>query len=358
MCRTRRRSSQLKSLLTLLFCLTSLLSSTRADALTFRKNGEWIEVSGKFEPGDAARFAAFLKIQPSNNGGWLGVSLDSLGGSLAEGLLLGRFLRQNSIGTLVRQGNECYSACAIAFLGGTKPYTTGSGIGRNLEVGAKLGFHGFASSNERVVLLNEAFDAARIVNGLIVQYASEMRGIDLSLLAELISVEPTSIRVVSTPRELRGLSINVRGSLPPHPANWALNACSRQIELERPLKDGPLQYRISSQSNRKAVNSISEFRQLLLDDLYRGPTRDALAQLPAEDLVNLVVDAKPKLPIHRIFVQRGAGLYYDYCYAYESEYLTDSVQTILVSALGDGSKITKSHGPLGWYADNTTLWQR
>lgn len=341
---------------TALIFLAIGIASTNVDALTFRREGDRIEATGSFEQGDTARFAAFLRrSQRPDDDGWPAISFNSPGGSLTEGILLGRLLRQYSITSLVKRGGECYSACAVAFLGGTQAYTTGSGVGRYLEVGAKLGFHGFSSGSERVVLLNEAFDVARIINGIIVQYASGMKDVDIALLSELITVDPRNIRIVNTPRELRGLGIVVNGPMPPRPANWALNACGRHVEQARPLKDGTLEDRISSMSERKIVGSQAEFRQLLLTELYKEATRQLLARLPPTELISLAIVVTPKYPLQRIAVQRGAGLYYDYCYAFESEYLVGTVETVLIDELG-GSKETRFHGPLGWYADNSPLW--
>ncbi|TDK31814.1 hypothetical protein E2F50_19315 [Rhizobium deserti] len=47
------------------------------------------------------------------------VSLDSPGGSYHEGLDLALAFRRRGLATVVRSGDQCMSACAIAFLGGT-----------------------------------------------------------------------------------------------------------------------------------------------------------------------------------------------------------------------------------------------
>lgn len=169
-------------------------------ALTFRKVGEFIEVSGVFEPGDTIRFRDFVNgLSRADGLDEMSVSLSSPGGNLAEGILFGQFIRQVGLPTIVKSSNQCHSACAIAFLGGTARGVAASSIARTLQFGAKLGFHGFSAPETSKVVL----------------YASEMSGVDLALLSELISVDPTNIRTVTTARELRGLSIDVTGSLPP-----------------------------------------------------------------------------------------------------------------------------------------------
>jgi len=241
-------------------------------------------------------------------------------------------------------------------------YVVADGIGRTLEVGAKLGFHGFSANNERIVLLNEAFDAARVISGLIVQYANEMTGIDLSLLSELVSIEPANIRIVTTPRELRALSIKVAGTLPPRPAMWALNACAREVERLRPINDMPLAERISQRSKRVVINNMAELKRMLLADMYPGgetgnrATREALANLPDDEFLRLVADtvSAPKFPVERIGIQRGAGFYFDQCYALEDS-TPGNGYTLMISSFGGNPK-KKYHGQLGWYPDQAGLW--
>lgn len=331
-------------------------TTSSGHAATFAVEAGRIELSGPFVAGDTSRLAAFLRTNWKDRDSQPELSLNSPGGSLAEGIQMGRFLRRNSISTVVRRGRECHSACAVAFLGGTQAYATGSGIGRYLEVGAALGFHGFSSGNNSVVLLNEAFDAARVINGVIVQYASEMRGIDLALLSELVAVEPRSIHVVKTPREIQGLGITLRGALPPRPGTWAINACGRHVSALRPVNDGPLESRISSQSERRVFLSLDQFLNDLLITFFPEARRADLSRWPRKDLIGLVAESSPKPPIHRIELRRGAGLYFDYCYAFDSEHASGSVHTLLIDEIAGMSKSIQSHGPLGWYPDRAALW--
>jgi hypothetical protein len=80
------------------------------------------------------------------------ISLDSLGGAYQAGLDLAFLFLRFGIATEVRSGESCYSACAVAFLGGsappkdpTPPREDGplpnTGPDRSIANGAKLGFH-------------------------------------------------------------------------------------------------------------------------------------------------------------------------------------------------------------------------
>ena len=351
--------NQHKPISTFLTVLACLLLCSDAAALTFRYKDHQVEAEGLIEPGDTARLAAYVETLRTDVDGWRRiVSLNSSGGSLAEGLLMGQFFREKRISTLVRRGNICHSACALAFLGGTQANTVDTDVGRYLEVGAKLGFHGFSSGTERVVLLNEAFDSARVIYGLLIAYASEMQRIDLALFAEFLSVDPASIRIISTPHELNGLGIKIKEPLPPRPANWALHTCARHVSKVRPIRDWPLHERIPPDEPSTIATNSLQLRQMLLRDLYGGDSGIAgtLSKLSTDDLIELALGGvTPKFPVYRISVVRGAGFYYDYCYAFQSG--PDRAATLLVFGIGVGYKSHQDHGSLGWYPDNTPLWE-
>ena len=104
-------------------------------------------LSGLIEPGDVDRLRAILPGDGTDAGYAtmrVTLCLNSPGGSFPEGLAIARYLRQTGIGTHVAAGDECLSACALAFLGGTTlwfedelfAYAT-----RNLHPLARLGFH-------------------------------------------------------------------------------------------------------------------------------------------------------------------------------------------------------------------------
>lgn len=334
-----------------------MLFTAEAFALQFARGNEpeWIEATGKFEAGDAERFLAFIKTLPVDRSETI-IALHSPGGNLAEGLRMGALFRKHAISTFVKNGGECYSACAIAFLGGTKQYTTGVGVGRYLEVGAKLGFHGFSAPGRQVVVLNDAFDTARLVNGLIIQYAVQLHAIDAALLSELLTVSPSSIKHVTTSRELRGLGIKIRGTLPTRPAQWPLNACFREVDRIRPIDDGALSNRISTASARIILRDMDELGQQLLNDLFppHNSKRAAMQRLSAKDLVDLVLSDTPRFPVYRIDVWRGAGLYYDQCYAIATTNRND-VTTLMIDTIGDHYQ-RQNHGEFGWYNDVSPLW--
>lgn len=112
-----------------------------------------IRIEGPVEDGDTESFLQVLAPASQGVGRWdrLVVQLNSPGGSYPEGLLLAETFRRNGVATEVVSGDYCYSACAIAFLGGSERYPDVEPVAegalsnqppdRSLAIGAELGFH-------------------------------------------------------------------------------------------------------------------------------------------------------------------------------------------------------------------------
>jgi hypothetical protein len=69
------------------------------------------------------------------------ICLDSPGGSVAEGVRIAEFFYQKGIGTVIDQGDECYSICAVMFMMGIAQGSEVTFVNRKLHIGGKLGFH-------------------------------------------------------------------------------------------------------------------------------------------------------------------------------------------------------------------------
>ena len=97
-------------------------------------------VDGQFLGGETLALEGFVSRLPPNKS--IAVILNSPGGSLGEGMKLGRFFHRARISTFVLgYGGGCYSACAIAFLGGRDRDGRPS---RVKMTGGSLGFHQFS----------------------------------------------------------------------------------------------------------------------------------------------------------------------------------------------------------------------
>ncbi|MCT4556441.1 MAG: hypothetical protein N4A61_00120 [Pelagimonas sp.] len=96
--------------------------------------------TGVVERGDARKIRSV--IQPSSEG--VTLCLDSPGGSYIEGIAMFYAIwDKDSIETRVRNGHLCFSACALAFQGGSRVVGTGAIRGKfaSIDAGARLGFH-------------------------------------------------------------------------------------------------------------------------------------------------------------------------------------------------------------------------
>ncbi|MBT56428.1 MAG: hypothetical protein CMF72_23910 [Mameliella sp.] len=106
-----------------------------------------VTLEGEITPGDVEKLRAAPMDRPiwwSNfeDGSWAALCLDSPGGSLASGLELARYVLDNRIGTVIDDGADCLSACALVFMFGTAHQHESVALtNRRLHVGGRLGFH-------------------------------------------------------------------------------------------------------------------------------------------------------------------------------------------------------------------------
>ncbi|MGC0055771.1 hypothetical protein ACNSPG_22485 (plasmid) [Brucella pituitosa] len=104
-----------------------------------------IELSGEIVSGDLARFNVLADaVLPGFDGESTkgnSICLDSPGGNLAEGTALASALYERGITTVLRDGESCYSACAIMFIMGKVQGAEMGWSSRKMHKNAKLGFH-------------------------------------------------------------------------------------------------------------------------------------------------------------------------------------------------------------------------
>ncbi len=97
-------------------------------------------LNGVVEVGDLERLQSVLDQQSGRRLDDVPrLCLNSPGGDYREGLRVARYLMEKSIGTAVAEDAECYSACAVIFMGGTFPWK--GELNRYLHVRGILAFH-------------------------------------------------------------------------------------------------------------------------------------------------------------------------------------------------------------------------
>jgi len=216
------------------------LFAWHASAMQFHLEDKVIYATGPIESGDAAQLMRLIQEKNLASGfeDYV-VRLDSPGGLTLEGMQVGRVIRRAALETFVARGDVCASACALAFLGGTRRYATGFGVGRRLEFGAGRGFHGFRPPTDTVQLENETLSMSRLLTALILEYATEMRSIDLGWLASTLNVAPEKLFMVRRPGDIAALSIFLEGMPNTVPNDWYLNACRLVVKDETPSLEDP-----------------------------------------------------------------------------------------------------------------------
>lgn len=170
-----------------------------------------VVASGDIVLGTTRTFAR--KVQGKEEAGGAGgcqqmtVVLASLGGDATEAVRLGREIRRRKMDTRVLWGEQCYSECLLALLGGVERFSAGAdiGIGR-LHVGKTA-----------IDVLNSMSRPAMDVR----QWLEE-NGISPLLLSLFAAVPPD--RIVWLPDAIR-LALHLTGD-PVHPVALAERRCA------------------------------------------------------------------------------------------------------------------------------------
>ncbi|MBY0324233.1 MAG: hypothetical protein K2X72_36310 [Reyranella sp.] len=201
-----------------------------------------VRLSGPIEEGDADRLRAVLvRLKAASpllvDGPLATIELSSLGGDLYEGLKIGYLLREYSVASVVRAKDICLSACALAFLGGTRSRAGPAFVpSRGIEIGGQVGFHNFVLNANSDQLpparagregLAAGFGLARGGAAALVRYASTM-GIDTAFIARLLGSSPEQwdyVDVAQTFITLQTCPIGL-GRIRESPAVTATNICN------------------------------------------------------------------------------------------------------------------------------------
>lgn len=149
----------------------------------------------------------------------LNLCLNSPGGALAEAIELTQTVH-GRLGTMIRPGARCESACALVFMAGS--YDTGSDIGiqpsRHLHVEGRLGFHA-----PSLTVPEGSYDAGTVARAYQVSVAATaliFRNLvrfrfPPSLAAKMHETPPEDMFYISTVREAARWGISVIGIDPP-----------------------------------------------------------------------------------------------------------------------------------------------
>jgi hypothetical protein len=204
-----------------------------------------IRMTGMIERGDADSLRKTLErvkgtTAPSADGTLAIVELSSSGGDVFEGIAIGYLFREFTVGTFVRASDVCFSACALAFLGGSTLQAPGHpGPWRNIELGGQVGFHnmwlnqhGLRNSvrDEASNAASAGFDVARAGASLIIRYVTDL-GIDAAFAARLLGRPTDQFEYIATAGSLVELQTCLTRPVAvlASPEQQADNICSNAI---------------------------------------------------------------------------------------------------------------------------------
>ena len=201
-----------------------------------------LRISGRFEQGDGDKLRTMLaglktKTARSANQPLATAELSSSGGDLLEGLKVGYLFREFEVATLVRKGDICLSACAMAFLGGTASRQPPTPLpSRTIEIGGQVGFHNFTLDATAVQSETKGNATAGIARGFglgragasaLIRYAADL-GIDPGFIAQLLVRPPDTWLYVDTDEMFLTVGACPSGPEPPlgRLEQQAVNVCN------------------------------------------------------------------------------------------------------------------------------------
>jgi hypothetical protein len=177
----------------------------------------------------------------------IAVGLNSAGGNLFAGMQLGRIIRERGASTHIRHPRtllpgECYSACALAFLGGVHRFS---------DNGARYGVHRASFPVDRST---GAGDLSPELSAAIGSYMREM-GVDARLLDLWQKAAPDEMYVLS-PREARDLRVISDGRERPE---WSLTSFpgGTMLQGRQVTTDGPATVYFSCDDKQTIFGSVS-----------------------------------------------------------------------------------------------------
>lgn len=155
--------------------------------------------------------------------------LNSPGGSFLAGMALEDLFMTDGIQTYVRRGDQCHSACALAFLGGSE-WGDMRHASRTLEPGAVLGFHApylaLPPGKHDAEELNQTATLAMAVAGQIVAEEPSLK-ISRSFMTGFMLYPSRETKVVTTVHDavMGGIEIETAYKLPKIGDKEARQAC-------------------------------------------------------------------------------------------------------------------------------------
>ena len=182
---------EVKLILLILVLIGAKVAHGATITVESRSNGQpsSVLVAGKLEPSDGDQFRT--KTGSLSNAV---ISFRSDGGSVVAGIQIGQIIRVKGFTTSVSRDARCASACALAWLGGTK---------RLMSAESKIGFHAAYTSDGR---------ETGVGNALIGAYLTKL-GLPYSAVVYITQAAPRSMTWLSAAEAKKhGIDVELAGS--------------------------------------------------------------------------------------------------------------------------------------------------
>lgn len=141
-----------------------------------------ITIRGAIAPGDGERISAEIRrVSPT------AVTLDSPGGSVSDGLEIGRALRSLGVETKVNDDAVCLSACPYIFVGGTS---------RTIADSGRLGVHQHSFGESTILPAFLATQDIQSGQAEVLEHLDEM-GIDLRIMGPALATPANEIYILT-----------------------------------------------------------------------------------------------------------------------------------------------------------------
>ena len=208
------------SILVLLLLSLTVAKAADIDVKHLGNGSTLIVVDGEFELSDVDTFRTKVAALSTSR---VAVAFQSDGGSLVAGIRMGALIREKKFATVVPDGASCASACALAWLGGTR---------RFMGQGSSVGFHA------AYILKSYGPIESSSGNAILGAYLNQL-GLSEEAILYVTKAAPTSIQWISLQdANEHGIAVAM---LSPHEATPGSNAAGiaehREGNAERRATD-------------------------------------------------------------------------------------------------------------------------
>ncbi|WP_274627570.1 hypothetical protein [Arvimicrobium flavum] len=258
----------------LILALLAYAAPSAAANITASASNECrLRLDGEIGPGDYQRFLdaarSALRGLDGESTSRDVVCLNSPGGSLSEGVLFAKHFYEKGIGTVVGDGDHCYSVCAVMFMMGIASGPEVSFINRKLHIRGFLGFHrpyldvrneGYVQTEFLAAAYDAAFQSA--LNLLTVANSkspwSNAAMMKSDLLHNMLKHIGDDLYMIDTVDKAGRWDIELFGFASPSlltPAQ-AFYACENGLQWQTGVTDGEIEFEFLSQGATPQVRIV------------------------------------------------------------------------------------------------------